>query len=148
MKKYLIPAIALPAFFVAQPAAGKDSWTIGSADEWKAAIESSVGVTIEKGVASPTAKAGSLRTKMKTFKEKRSAMAASALTASEELSNDPSAASWHKRGTKDSAWLQLKRSSGGNGGTNAGKWGGKNETFWSEGSSSRKYPRRSCTGWK
>ncbi|SVC17322.1 uncharacterized protein METZ01_LOCUS270176, partial [marine metagenome] len=73
MKKYLISAIALPAFFVAQLALGEDSWTIGSAAEWKAAIESSEGVTIEKGVASPTAKAGSLRTKMKSFKKKRSA---------------------------------------------------------------------------
>ena len=36
-------------------------------------IESSQGLTIEKGVASPTAKTGSLRTKLKTFKEKRSA---------------------------------------------------------------------------
>ena len=73
MTKYLIAAIALPVFFFAQPAAGKDSWTIGSADEWKGAIESSEGVTIEKGVASPTAKAGSLRTKMKRLKKKRSA---------------------------------------------------------------------------
>ncbi|MBT5692967.1 MAG: hypothetical protein HOI65_17790, partial [Opitutae bacterium] len=73
MEKYLIPAIAMPAFFVAQLALGEDSWTIQTATEWKAAIESNEGLTIEKGVASPTAKAGSLRTKMKSFKEKRSA---------------------------------------------------------------------------
>ena len=68
MKKYLISAIGIPALFLAHLALGEESWTIGSATEWKAAIESSEGVTIEKGVASPTAKAGSLRTKMKELK--------------------------------------------------------------------------------
>jgi hypothetical protein len=65
----LIGLLALGFTFVA----GAESWTVGSAVEWKTAIESSKGITIEKGVASPTGKAGSLRTKMKSFKGKRSA---------------------------------------------------------------------------
>ena len=73
MKKYLIPAIGIPALFLAQIAFGEESWSIGSVAEWKAAIESSEGVTIEKGVASSTDKTGSLRTKVKTFKKKCSA---------------------------------------------------------------------------
>ncbi len=50
-----------------------ESWTIESTVEWADGVESSEGVTIQKGVVSPTEKAGSLRTKMKTFQEKRSA---------------------------------------------------------------------------
>ena len=53
MKKYLIPAIGIPALFLAQLALGEEFWSIQTVDEWKAAIESSEGVTIEKGVASP-----------------------------------------------------------------------------------------------
>lgn len=50
-----------------------ETWTVESADQWKSSIESSEGLTIDKGVASPSAQAGSLRTKLKSFKGKRSA---------------------------------------------------------------------------
>ena len=73
MKKYLIPKIGILTLLLTQLALGEESWSITTAAEWAADIESSEGITIEKGVASPTEKAGSLRTKMKTFKEKRSA---------------------------------------------------------------------------
>ena len=69
----IIFSISFLALLLGHAKAAPETWNIGSATEWKAAIESSEGITIEKGVASPTAKAGSLRTKMKTFKVKRSA---------------------------------------------------------------------------
>ena len=73
MKKNLISAIGILPLIFSQLALGEESWSIESAAQWKSSIESSEGLAIEKGVASPTAKAGSLRTKMKSFKEKRSA---------------------------------------------------------------------------
>ena len=69
----IIFSISFLALLLGHAKAAPETWNIGSATEWKAAIESSDGITIEKGVASPSAKAGSLRTKMKTFKVKRSA---------------------------------------------------------------------------
>ena len=75
MKKYLIPKIGILTLLLMQPILGEESWSITTAVEWAAGVESSEGVTIEKGVVSPTAKVGSLRTKMKTFKKKRSAKA-------------------------------------------------------------------------
>ena len=73
MKKNLISAIGILSFIFTQLALGEESWSIQTSDEWKRSIESSEGLTIEKGVASPSAKAGSLRTKMMSFMEKRSA---------------------------------------------------------------------------
>ena len=73
MKKYLIPKIGILTLLLTQLALGEESWSITTAAEWSAGVESSEGITIEEGVASPSGKAGSLRTKMKTFKEKRSA---------------------------------------------------------------------------
>ena len=68
----LFPASLIPLFTLAFTLdLGAETWTVESADEWKSSIESSEGITIEKGVASPTAKAGSLRTKIKTFKDKQ-----------------------------------------------------------------------------
>ena len=75
MNKYLIPKIGILPLLFMQPLLGEESWSITTAVEWAAGVESSEGVTIEKGVVSPTAKVGSLRTKMKTFKKKRSAKA-------------------------------------------------------------------------
>ncbi|MGD7654262.1 MAG: hypothetical protein ACQCXQ_13670 [Verrucomicrobiales bacterium] len=48
------------------------AWTIGK-DDWKQAVESSDGITIEGGYAAPTGKSGTLRTTMRTFAEKTSA---------------------------------------------------------------------------
>ncbi|SVA53918.1 uncharacterized protein METZ01_LOCUS106772, partial [marine metagenome] len=73
MKKYLIPIISILTLLLVQLVLGEESWSITTAAEWAAGVESSEGITIEEGVASPSGKAGSLRTKMKTFKEKRSA---------------------------------------------------------------------------
>ncbi len=70
----LFPASLIPLFTLAFTLGLEaETWRIESDAQWKSAIESSEGLTIEKGVASPTAKAGSLRTKLKSFKEKRSA---------------------------------------------------------------------------
>ena len=72
--KNLFPAALIPLFafsFISSLEA--ETWRLESPADWKKSIESSQGLTIEKGVASPTAKTGSLRTKLKTFKEKRSA---------------------------------------------------------------------------
>jgi len=73
MKKYLVPITGFLPFFLLQIVMGEDSWSINTSSEWAEDIESSKGITIEKGVASPTAKAGVLLTRMKAFKEKRSA---------------------------------------------------------------------------
>lgn len=73
MKKNLISAIGILPLIFTQLALGEESWSIQTSDEWKSSIESSEGLTIEKGVASPAAKEGSLRTKLKSFKGKRSA---------------------------------------------------------------------------
>ena len=73
MKKHLIPKICILTLLLTQLALGEESWSITTAVQWAAGVESSEGITIEEGVASPSGKAGSLRTKMKTFKEKRSA---------------------------------------------------------------------------
>jgi len=73
MKKYLVPIIGFLPFFLLQIAMGEDSWSINTSSEWTEDIESSKGITIEKGVASPTSKAGFLLTRMKVFKERRSA---------------------------------------------------------------------------
>ena len=71
---HLFPASLIPIFTLALTLGLKaETWTVESADQWKSSIENSEGLTIEKGVASPSAKSGSLRTKMKRFKEKRSA---------------------------------------------------------------------------
>jgi len=73
MKKYLIPTISIPTLLLVQLVLGEESWSITTAAEWAAGVESSEGITIEEGVVSPSGKAGFLRTKMKTFKEKHSA---------------------------------------------------------------------------
>ena len=73
MKKYLIPTTSILTLLLVQLVLGEESWSITTAAEWAAGVESSEGITIEEGVVSPSGKAGSLRTKMKSFKEKRSA---------------------------------------------------------------------------
>ena len=70
----LFPATLIPLFALAFISSLEaETWRLESPADWKKSIESSQGLTIEKGVASPTAKTGSLRTKLKSFKEKRSA---------------------------------------------------------------------------
>ena len=70
----VFPATFIPLFALAFiPSLEAETWRLESPADWKKSIESSQGLTIEKGVASPTAKTGSLRTKLKSFKEKRSA---------------------------------------------------------------------------
>ena len=54
-------------------AAGAQSWSIRTAADWVGSIQSSQGVTIVDGVASPTGESGTLRTKLKAYKQKRSA---------------------------------------------------------------------------
>ena len=71
----IICSISFLALLLGHAIAAPETWSLGTAAEWADGVESSEGVTIEKGVASPTEKAGSLRTRMKSFKEKRSAKA-------------------------------------------------------------------------
>ena len=50
-----------------------EPWTIESQKDWAASIESSEGITIEKGAISPDKKSGTLKTKIQSFDKKRSA---------------------------------------------------------------------------
>lgn len=66
----LILALAcLPALAEEQP------WTIDSQEAWEAAVESSDGITLENGEASPIENSGTLRSTIKSFAKKRSAVA-------------------------------------------------------------------------
>ncbi len=72
--KYLVNhlfTLAMPIF--AASIANADPWVVESQEEWTAAVESSQGVTIKNGTASPTEKAGTIKTKLKTFDQRRSA---------------------------------------------------------------------------
>lgn len=51
-----------------------EPWKIDSQDEWVSAVESSDGITIEKGAAAPAEKSGTVITKVKSFDSKRSAL--------------------------------------------------------------------------
>lgn len=48
-------------------------WIIDNQEEWKAAITSSEGISIEDGTSAPTEKSGTLKTTIKSFDSKRSA---------------------------------------------------------------------------
>ncbi len=48
-------------------------WSIETQEEWNAAVESSEGVVIKKGVALPSEKYGTVLTKIRSFEKKRSA---------------------------------------------------------------------------
>ena len=67
-----ISCILLCAASVSWAAAG-DPWTIDSQDDWQASTDAQSNLEIKDGMASPTAKAATFRSKLKTFKEKQSA---------------------------------------------------------------------------
>ncbi|MEM1296204.1 MAG: hypothetical protein AAGH89_12625 [Verrucomicrobiota bacterium] len=50
-----------------------EPWTIEKEAEWSAEVESSEGLKVEAGTVSPAEKSGELRTKIRSFEEKRSA---------------------------------------------------------------------------
>ena len=50
-----------------------DDWTIDSANEWEQSIESSDGVVVADGVASPTERVATITTKINSTSKKRSA---------------------------------------------------------------------------
>lgn len=60
-------AIVLPAL-----SASADEWVVDSQEEWKAALADQEGLAIEDGVAEPSEKTATFRSKVKTFGEKRS----------------------------------------------------------------------------
>ena len=73
MKFTLISGLACLA--ISNTTAEESPWLIQSQEEWTAAIESSNGLEIKDGLASPTGKSGTLKTVLKSFPAKRSASA-------------------------------------------------------------------------
>jgi hypothetical protein len=53
-------------------AADKNSWSINSSEEWKSNTQEIKGLTVENDLLSPTEKQGTFRSKLKSFKQKKS----------------------------------------------------------------------------
>ena len=64
---------SLTTLLLAPSLLAADPLTIASEADWKKAISASEGIVIRSGVAEPTGKTGSLRTRIHKFDQKRSA---------------------------------------------------------------------------
>ncbi len=71
----LLALSVLLSLVSALPAPEESEWAITTENDWKESIESSEGVVIDRGGISPVAKSGRVRTKIQSFKSKRSANA-------------------------------------------------------------------------
>ncbi|QDU87913.1 Glycosyl hydrolases family 43 [Pirellulimonas nuda] len=72
MRTQRIPLFVLSAFALASTAPAQQTWTIDSQEEWQANAAESDSLEFEGGMASPTAEQATYRSKLKTFREKRS----------------------------------------------------------------------------
>ncbi|MDF1862060.1 MAG: hypothetical protein P1U87_17720 [Verrucomicrobiales bacterium] len=66
-------AVSLLLTLLSLPVFAAEPWSIDDESQWKSEIASSEGLSIEKGMAAPTGESGSLKTKVQSFGEKRSA---------------------------------------------------------------------------
>ena len=70
--KTIVPAVLLVSVLTANLLVARQVWVIDSQDQWQQSMAAQSNIEFNDGIAAPTKKEATLRSELKTFKEKRS----------------------------------------------------------------------------